>query len=310
MRSLLIASLLSSCLALGDRPDPSYARNITVYHVNPKKYGAIPIDMDSGDALGDLMFDLSSVYLLPLACPDRWDPACKNHEASDDDLVVSKLTLEVDTRFSKYAKCNICANGTDGYRHHCEDGTYHCFCSWGPFTIPCEKTVGLQELHTTIGKYSNTSLGKFCQKGADCYRFNIFKKLSAEYPGIWYSTLSSGYCNPSGDGTGECTWRVTSVDKIVTKKCHGNVFGNTVKSKAPDCFSHCGSQSTNTSSSCWADCFYKAVLGPDSGNPGGAVTGMAVEDLVRAWEKPFLPEEQGGCASVQSKPDEGVVTVV
>ena len=42
------------------RIDPKHAGNITVYHVNPHKYGAKPVNMDTGDATGDLFFDLIS----------------------------------------------------------------------------------------------------------------------------------------------------------------------------------------------------------------------------------------------------------
>ena len=69
----------------------------------------------------------------------------------------------------------------------------------------------------------------------------------------------------------------------------------TRRDSAPGCFDACGDQARNTSSPCWVDCFYKAALGPDSGRYGGAVAGMAMDDLVAAWEKPFLPEDQGGC---------------
>mgnify|MGYP004092004777 FL=1 len=72
-------------------------------------------------------------------------------------------------------------------------------------------------------------------------------------------------------------------------------FGKIVQASAPGCFDACGDQARNTSSPCWVDCFYKAALGPDSGRYGGAVAGMAMDDLVAAWEKPFLPEDQGGC---------------
>ena len=53
---------------------------------------------------------------------------------------------------------------------------------------------------------------------------------------------------------------------------------------------------------CWTDCLYKAALGPEAGTPGGALAGMSTDDLVAAWEKPFLPEAQGGCPPQQELP--------
>lgn len=95
-------------------------------------------------------------------------------------------------------------------------------------------------------------------------------------------------------------WRVVSVDKIVERSCHVRVFGATVAATAPSCFDDCGSQSTNTSSPCWVNCFYKAALGPEAGIPGGTPGGMSTADLVAAWTKPFLPEAQGGCPAQQA----------
>ena len=127
---------------------------------------------------------------------------------------------------------------------------------------------------------------------ADCYEADTFGKLTDVNPGYWYSTVKEGYC----DGGEGCTWRVVSVDKIVTRTCHVKVFGEAVQASAPPaCLDACGEQKTNTTSPCWVDCFYKAALGPDSSKPGGAVAGMSLDDLVAAWQKPFLPEAQGGC---------------
>ena len=132
-----------------------------------------------------------------------------------------------------------------------------------------------------------------------CYESAIFSKLNAsKVPAYWYSSQDMGYCDAPGHTGDSCTWRVVRVDKIVTRACHSKVFGDTVQASAPAaCLDGCGAQKTNTSSPCWADCFYKAALGPDSGKPGGAVAGMSLEALVDAWVKPFLPEAQGGCAA-------------
>jgi hypothetical protein len=41
--------------------DPAFARNITVYHVNPVSFGPYPINMNTADAVGDLYFDMNQV---------------------------------------------------------------------------------------------------------------------------------------------------------------------------------------------------------------------------------------------------------
>ena len=296
--------------------DPAFTETIIVYHVNPHAAGATPINMDTADATGDLAFDLFEVMIAPLSCPNgsKSDHGCTNPEAMGNDLMVNKLMLEVDSRYSPYAKCNIGVNGTDGRGHPCKDGTYCCFCSnphvpWGP-DIPCNETVGAQNLFEHFGLSSGSTHnhhGWGCEKNASaaqCYIVNAFKKLAKDMPGFWYSSLASGYCgSPHKANSSVCTWRVASVEKIVTRQCHSDVFGKEVLSHGePSCLNACGAQRTNISSPCWVDCFYKAALGPEAGKVGGAVEGMSLQKLVAAWEKPFLPVEFGGCPPQEELP--------
>ena len=285
---------------------PSHAVNITVYHVNPHKYGAIPVNMDTGDATGDLFFDLFEVMMSPLECASGTKTpghSCSNPEATGKDLMVNKLTLEVDSRYSAYAKCNIGLNGTDGRGHKCADDTYCCFCG-DYYPTACKTTLGREDLYDHFGNMGNSSHHRICSVESGvvgCYIENVAKKLTPEEPGYWYSSLASGYCGAT-DAT-SCTWRVAAVDKIVTRACHSKTFGSVVQATAgPECLDACGDQKTNTSSPCWTDCFYKAALGPDAGKPGGALAGLPLDQLVAAWEKPFLPEEQGGCPAQQELP--------
>ena len=72
------------------------------------------------------------------------------------------------------------------------------------------------------------------------------------------------------------------------------------------CFATCDDSGVgperNTSSACWIQCFYDTVLGPNAGQPGGAVEGMPLEDLIVAWDRPFLPEAKGGCPAFGGEP--------
>ena len=98
--------MLALLLTVVPAVDPRYATNITVFHVNPHRFGAIPINMDTGDATGDLFFDLLEVLIAPLACANHTpspsphhhhhgpDP-CVNPEAVGSNLMVNKGTLEV-----------------------------------------------------------------------------------------------------------------------------------------------------------------------------------------------------------------------
>ena len=64
----MIGALLVVALGAPQKIDPAHAKNITVFHVNPHKAGAIPVNMDTGNPAGDLFFDLFEVMMTPLAC--------------------------------------------------------------------------------------------------------------------------------------------------------------------------------------------------------------------------------------------------
>jgi len=306
---MLVAAFVPTTILAAPRIDPAHAQNITVYHVNPSAAGAIPVNMDTGDAAGDLFFDLIQVILYPLACPDGTASGghrCENPEASGD-LSVTKLRLEVDSRFSGYAKCNVCVNGTDERGHRCPSGTYFCYCSTGAYPghdVPCNKTVGRENIVDRFGQFPHSSYCLPSHNKSTCYMSAIVDKLiESKVPANWYSSLDSGYCDLPGHAGSSCTWRVVSVDKIVARTCHSQVFGDIVQAtQPPACLDACGSQKANTSSPCWVDCFYQAAAGPDSGKPWGKFGGMSLAQLAAAWERPFLPEDQGGCPAVRPKP--------
>jgi len=112
--------------------DPQHVKNLTVYHLNPASAGAAPINMDTGDAAGDLYFYLGE-FLLPLECANaskefRAHFDCDNPERVDPNLVVTKVDMQIDYRFTNYSACNLC-NGTDPFTHKpCTVGTYVCDC--------------------------------------------------------------------------------------------------------------------------------------------------------------------------------------
>lgn len=88
--------------------------SVTMYHVNPRKYGPVPVNMDTGDAAGDLFFELFEVLIVPLACADKNATHhfnCDNPEANSPTDVVNKVVLEVRDGFSGYAMCNIGRHG-------------------------------------------------------------------------------------------------------------------------------------------------------------------------------------------------------
>ena len=122
---------------------------------------------------GDLSFYLSE-YLLPLEClhprgKEKFD--CNNPEISDPNLVVTKVDIQVDNRYTSYSGCNLC-NGTDPVTGElCKKGSYSCLCfgKFDPVPKACDpKRVGrtsmaqqvlaLLDCMTLTDVYSNTSL--------------------------------------------------------------------------------------------------------------------------------------------------------
>lgn len=166
----------------------------------------------------------------------------------------------------------------------------------------CNGSVGRENVSSHFGT-------RGCSQGSpdwECWHDAVAHKTG----GLWYSTTANGYCgtDPASEPA-NCTWRVVSMVKRISKNCSDNVIYNRVEAedaKGAKCFDGCSGvgPTRNTSDVCWISCFYKTVLGPDSGTPGGAVTGMAISDLVDAWDAPFNSNDpsKGGCPSWSPPP--------
>eukprot|EP00756_Hemistasia_phaeocysticola_P001849 Hpha_TRINITY_DN11283_c0_g1::TRINITY_DN11283_c0_g1_i1::g.167459::m.167459 len=285
------------CAAVGGLR-PVNAVNITVYHINPLHEGPIPINMDTGDLVGDLYFDVQNMDL-PLKCaqtPNSTD--CHNQELTDHDLVVNKVTLEVEDDYSTYAMCNIGKNGTDGWGDPCKDDEYCCVCrdkkNWTQ-KVPCDRTLGRESPATSFApwyvKQCNDSVPDWM-----CFNAHVAGKF-ANSTNFWYSSLLSGYCDAANATQSSCKWRVVGVDKVVNRTCQADRFHSTIEHRGESCFERCPG-GRNTSSPCWLHCYYVTTLGPHAGKPGGAIEGMPVQELSDAWSAAFLPEDQGGCPSL------------
>jgi len=281
------------------------ASELTVFHVNPAHYPAAPINMNTGDALGDMYFDLRSVAT-PIECANPSPSTghdCDNQEVVASDLVVTKLVLDVTPPFGEYGRCNICVNGTDHHGNNsCVNGVYWCACGgWANSpSEQCGPKVGYSDIATEHHRK--------CRYGSpdwECWKDATAIKTG----GAWYSTDSVGYC---GDGSSPappgCTWSVKEVVKVVNKSCSDNAIFTAVETAALSvrrdttgggCFEECSDSGVganrNTTSPCWINCFYAAALGPDAGTPGGTVAGLPLQTLLDAWNRPFLPTDQGGC---------------
>ena len=167
--------------------------NLTVYHVNPAHEGSMPINMDTADLRGDMMFDLQS-KTLPLECVSEFaDPAdCSNGENIDADLVVSKMQLMLQRpSFGTYAKCNICLpSGVDPLSHlPCEPEKYFCTCNhhddpWGhPYICNNETAVGMEEIEKQFNNGTwDCTWDKWARAPWLCWGWPIVAKVLAHPP--------------------------------------------------------------------------------------------------------------------------------
>eukprot|EP00756_Hemistasia_phaeocysticola_P036100 Hpha_TRINITY_DN16620_c1_g1::TRINITY_DN16620_c1_g1_i1::g.179093::m.179093 len=163
MTMIMSVALLSAAAI-----DPAHKESLTVYHLNPKVAGVIPVNMDTGNARGDLYFYLGQ-FLLPLECANITNHSmsgfdCDNPERRDPSLVVTEVDMEVDTRFTNYSACNLC-NGTDPFTgKSCELGTYVCDCFHQGGNITCDGTkVGSENVTTAFSHHTKPE----CKKALD-----------------------------------------------------------------------------------------------------------------------------------------------
>ena len=149
-----------------------------MYHVNPRRFGPVPRNMDTADVTGDLFFELFEVLAIPLACNDPTVPSwqkpfeCHNLESNDKTDVVNKVTLKVNSSFSGYAMCNIGnKQGRDPLGRPCPVDGYCCYCGrdfhhWPPKSAPCNATLGFSELLSHFGNHSRWH--EKCTKDCEC----------------------------------------------------------------------------------------------------------------------------------------------
>lgn len=280
--------------------------DLTVFHVNPATYKPTPLNMDTGDAFGDMYFDIRSTSL-PLECAhptNRTSHDCYNAEVVSNDLVVTKLVLGVKPPLGTYGRCNICVNGTDHHGNNsCTNGVYWCSCGDWDKPAPCGKWVGAENISAHFNRTCDPLDHEW-----DCWKDQTSRKTG----GMWYSTTSMGWCgNGSSPPPPGCTWSVRQVVKVVNKTCSDSAIRDSVEAHdaAAGCFGTCEDSGTgpqrNISSPCWIRCFFSTVLGPEAGKPGGALAGMPLPDLLDAWDRPFRPESEGGCPALRPAELEG-----
>jgi hypothetical protein len=100
---------------------------------------------------------------------------------------------------------------------------------------PCNNTVGCWNLYKDFPYKSSCAEG---MPEDTCWAINTVNKLSADFPGAWYSTLAQGCATPTAP-TPDCTWRVVSIDAIIESDCQKQQFLDAVAVYNKTCFDAC-----------------------------------------------------------------------
>merc|ERR1712232_649607 len=137
---------------------------------------------------------------------------CDNREVIGPHIGVTKVIVELDTRFGPYGTCNICINGTSPINktHTCTGDEYVCDCEDGNFppkSLPCQAKVGMEYPSKFFG---SKGIGQFCKMPSDnpttCWTGSAAEKVA----GRWFSPLTLGKC---GGSNAPCAWRLRKVVK-------------------------------------------------------------------------------------------------
>ena len=279
---------------------PAHARNLTMFHINQRNVSSIPINMDLADVDGDLYYYIGMEVVHALECrntsssllaPTDCNISLEGETADFRHLVVTKLIMEVDTRWTNYSDCNK------------EGGNYRCAGGYGTVSNSSVGIYNLTEFGINHGSHkhqkqcSEPGATYPCLQEIDNWRYNTPAKTG----GFWYSTLADGYCGNAQSAHG-CSWRVVDIAKRVSRQCFDESFFSVVRSAdRSGCFDGCP-QPRNTTSSCFIRCFYRTVLGPRSGDGLGPsfIGGMPLSQLEAAWARPFDSTDpaRGGCPNL------------
>ncbi len=274
------------------------ARMLTVFHIGPRNVSrnTIPANMNSGDARGEMYWDLgwkvealecanrsAAPHLYASDCLRSGDNYLESQNTSN--LVITQVELEIDGEFDGFASC---VPDQFGRNYRCS---------------PNSSAVGTWNLTeiTPITVYGNcSSPTDGCRRHnltrLDFWRFNTWQKFG----GQWYSTPTRGRCAAEQPvGHAGCTWKVRRLIKQVAKECSDRGVFSTVVRRNQNCFGRCPLPQ-NTSSACFVNCFYETMLGPRAGDgigPKYIGGGMHLNELERAWAAPFQTSDalEGGC---------------
>ena len=170
-----------------------------MYHINPAHYQDSPVDMNSGNAAGDMFWALQNVFQ-PFMCRNRSSPIinqsliCTNAEVADPNLVVTKLRLQIDRRFGAYEFCNICVNGHD------------------PLVLPPLPPASNIQCRSSFAVGQDATVTT-CSTGSHCAKIKIDRPDSSALLAQGCDSLVAGICSKVNEPADQC-FRVGNISII------------------------------------------------------------------------------------------------
>lgn len=285
-----IAVVACATAAFGNDATPVNPSTIEVYHVNQANYTGIS-NMNTADAAGDAFFDMRSLLQYYQCNINKtgghaYPGECTNPEVIADNLVVTKVeVLVANGDFGKYGECNVCVNGTVPFTHpeqKCVDGSYHCRCSGLiPYRdAPCPPQPGRELVKTLIDGFS-----KYVNLNVTGPSFHWMVNLANRVGGTWYSTVDAGNCDSSSAKS--CQWKLSKTLKEVNATCQSNKVQSTVEKLGQKCFASCPGGEIDTHTPCYIECYYKTLLGENSGSTVPSLGGLSGTQITQIWTDAF-----------------------
>jgi len=282
-------------------------RKVTVYDVLPEGCRDSISNNDVGNPHGDMYFNIKDKYL-PVACAAcALDGSCR-HSASTFDcdnpessgnLVVRKIEVEVNGAFDDngYELCDVWP-GSSACQYTCFSPHGRQHDGVGREAVCGGESSSCDMAPTPGSRFTGT-------RAWDYWNYNTAALFGNTGQGEWYSLVSRD------EGT---MWRNATTLKKINAACQSRALDKLVQQTGQACFDACP-QPTNQSSTCWVDCFFATVLGPDADTttkpPGSQQGAMDVDQLATAWLSGFGSDDpsEGGCPPCPATgpcPDTGV----
>jgi hypothetical protein len=273
---------------------------LTLYRLTPVDAGGL-LNMDSGDAAGDVEFSLSRKDIAAVCANSPGDERCFLAHQN----VYGRFTVEVDGQYGPYSFCNP-TMGSDGKPNV---SAFSCCSSFD------DDAPGVCNAPTEASSFSPYSTACACPRGNVSVGKVNHAEMSAGFhngtsfvttlQGYWYSTPGNGECTgdarPGMGKRGECTWKLVSAVYKNTS-CVDNRLDTEVERRGNACFAACPPRGSTGYADCWYNCYIQTVNGNATVSP--PIPAMTRAELIEPWASALASTDpnEGGCPTCHGRP--------